>query len=390
MHNWLLPEYIEDLLPATALRMENLRQALLHLFGTYGYELVSPPLIEYLDSLLTGSGSGSDLDIKTFKLVDQLSGKSMGVRADITPQTARIDAHLLRREGITRLCYAGTVIHTLPERGTGSRELMQLGAELYGHRGYEADVEIQLLMLQALRLAGVKDLYLDLGHVGVLRGLLHYANIPSDTEPALFAAIQAKNAYAIRQLTQHLTPDVQAAFTTLPTLYGGEETLDRAFRELPSFVEISQALEELRAIINELPNDVTLNIDLAELRGYHYQSGVVFAGYTRNHPVPLALGGRFDNVGQSFGRARPATGFSLDLRELANQFPSPSVRRPILAPWLKNAKLSQKIDALRKMGETVIVDLPEHALHRHEYDHDRILAMNPDGEWETQPRPAAD
>ncbi len=385
MHNWILPEYIEDLLPSAAWRREYMRNALLGLFRSYGYELVAPPLIEYLDSLLTGTGS--DLDLKTFKLVDQLSGKTMGLRADITPQTARIDAHLLKRQGITRLCYAGTVMHTLPQRNRYSRELLQVGAELYGHTGFEADVEIMKLMLDALRLTGVSDLYLDLGHVGVFRGLLNYAGIKPDEAAPLFAALQAKDVYSIRQLTAHLEPATQTAFCTLPTLYGGEEVLERAFRELPSHFEISQALEELRAIVNEIKPGITLNIDLAELRGYHYHSGVVFAAYTRNHPEPLASGGRYDNVGKSFGRARPATGFSLDLRELASQFPRPEVDHAILAPYLRNARLANRIDDLRKAGETVIVDLPGHTETRHEYSCDRMLEQNPEGEWLVVARP---
>ena len=213
-HTWRLPEYIEDILPAAALRMEGLRHNLLNLFRVHGYELVAPPLIEYLDSLLTGTGG--DLDLKTFKLVDQISGQTMGLRADITPQTARIDAHLLNRQGVTRLCYAGPVLHTLPERTGRSRELMQLGAELYGHEGFEADIEIQKLMLSALRLAGVSDLHLDLGHVGVFRGLLQYARIEEAQAGPLFAALQSKDIASIRHLTRDLEPQTRAAFCTLP------------------------------------------------------------------------------------------------------------------------------------------------------------------------------
>ena len=383
--NWQLPEYIEDLLPATALRMEGLRQSLLGLFRVHGYELVCPPLIEYLDSLLTGTGR--DLDLKTFKLVDQISGKTMGLRADITPQTARIDAHLLNRQGVTRLCYAGPVLHTLPENTGRSRELMQLGAELYGHEGYEADIEIQKLMLAALRLAGVADLHLDLGHVGVFRGLLQYAGLDEARAAPLFSALQSKDVATIRHLTEPLGSTTRDAFCALATLYGGPEILERAFHELPAHFEISQALEQLRAIVNEIGPGVTVNLDLAELRGYHYHSGVVFAVYTSHHPAPLAAGGRFDHVGQSFGRARPATGFSLDLRELACQFPRPATQRPILAPYLKNAKLSARVDELRLSGETVIVDLPGHEDSRSEYNHDRVLQPNAEGEWVVVPRP---
>ncbi|MDA8329179.1 MAG: ATP phosphoribosyltransferase regulatory subunit [Betaproteobacteria bacterium] len=379
MYNWILPEYIEDLLPETALRMENLRHALLDLFRTHGYEIVAPPLLEYLDSLLTGTGS--DLDLQTFKLVDQLSGKSMGLRADITPQTARIDAHLLKREGITRLCYAGTVVHTLPTRNYRSRELMQLGAELYGHTGYEADVEIQKLMLDALKLAGVSDLYLDIGHVGVFRGLLNCASIPADRINPLFVAMQAKDIRSIQQLTAQLPADLQTAFCALPTLYGGKEVLERAAKILPKQTEITLALDSLRAIIDETQPGIVLNLDLAELRGYHYHSGVVFAAYTRHHPAPLAAGGRYDNIGQSFGRARPATGFSLDLRELASQFPSQSKQKPILAPYVKDTRLTAKIEELRLAGQIVLIDLPGHRAQHHEYGCASMLEQNTEGEW---------
>jgi ATP phosphoribosyltransferase regulatory subunit len=386
MHNWLLPEYIEDLLPPTALRMENLRRAILNLFRVHGYELVTPPLIEYIDSLLTGAGS--DLDLKTFKLVDQISGKTMGLRADITPQVARMDAHLLNRQGVTRLCYAGSVVHTLPDGANRSRELMQLGAELYGHSSYEADVEIQKLMLNALKLTGAGELYLDIAHVGVFRGLLQYAGITDEQQiAALFAALQAKDISTIRELTAHLSTSLQDAFCALPRLYGGIEVLDEAFRLLPSQLDISQALEELRAIVNELKDEAKINIDLAELRGYHYHSGVVFAVYTSNHPLPLARGGRYDEVGKSFGRARPATGFSLDLREIATQFWRSGGALAILAPYLKNAKLMEKINDLRASGEIVIVDLPGHEAHRNEYEYDRILTQDSQGEWTVNPRP---
>lgn len=384
MHKWLLPEYIEDLLPPTALRMENLRHAILNLFRVHGYELVTPPLVEYIESLLTGAGS--DLDLKTFKLVDQITGKTMGIRADITPQVARIDAHLLNRQGVTRLCYAGSVLHTLPDGTSRSRELMQLGAELYGHASFEADVEIQKIMLNALKLVGISDLHLDIGHAGVFRGLLSYANIDAAQVPALFTALQAKDVTSLRELTAHLDVHIQDAFCALPRLYGGVEVLEEAFRVLPSQLEISQALEELKAITNELKGDANINIDLAELRGYHYHSGVIFAVYHQNHPVPLAQGGRYDEIGISFGRARPATGFSLDLREIAMRFWRAPGAKAILAPYVKNAKLHEKITELRNAGEVVIADLPGHENTRMEYDYDRILTQDPDGAWQVKPR----
>lgn len=378
-HNWLLPEYTEDLLPPLAWRLENLRRCILNLFRTHGYELVFPPMLEYLESLLTGTGS--DLDTRTFKLVDQLSGRMMGLRADITPQVARIDAHLLNRQGVARLCYAGAVVHTLPAGMNRSRELLQVGAELYGHNGYEADVEIQRLMLDTLALAGVDDLYLDLGHVDVFGGLITYAHVSAEKEAALFQALQAKDVPAIRALTHGMDDATRAAFAALPTLYGGIEVLDEAFRILPSSLDITQALEQLRAITNELKGSAKINIDLAELRGYHYHSGVVFSAYAGSHSSVLAQGGRYDEVGKSFGRARPATGFSLDLREIATQFWRAPGAKGIVAPYLKNAKLAEKIQQLRNSGEIVVVELPGHEADRSELNCDRMLLDNK-GEWE--------
>lgn len=379
MHNWLLPEYIEDLLPPVAWRVENLRRNILNLFRTRGYELVFPPLLEYLESLLTGTGS--DLDTRTFKLVDQLSGRMMGLRADITPQVARIDAHLLNRQGVTRLCYAGAVAHTLPAGMNRSRELLQVGAELYGHVGYEADVEIQRLMLDTLALAGGDDLYLDLGHVNVFGGLIAYAQIPAEQEAALFQALQAKDTPAIHALTHGLDDATRAAFDALPRLYGGVNVLDEAFRILPSSINITEALEQLRAIANELQGNGKINIDLAELRGYHYHSGVMFSAYAGNQSGVLAQGGRYDEVGKSFGRTRPATGFSLDLREIASKFWRAPGTKGIIAPYLKNARLAEKIAQLRNSGEMVVVELPGHEENRAELGCDRIL-LDTRGEWE--------
>lgn len=382
MHNWLLPEYIEDLLPSVAWRLEALRRSALHLFRTHGYELVFPPMLEYLESLLTGTGS--DLDTRTFKLVDQLSGRMMGLRADITPQVARIDAHLLNRQGVTRLCYAGEVVHTLPAGMNRSRELLQVGAEIYGHHGYEADVEIQRLMLDTLGLAGISDLHLDLGHVKVFGGLIAYAQIQAEKEAALFQALQAKDAPALRELTHGMDEATRAAFAALPSLYGGVEVLEDAFRVLPSSLVITEALEQLRAITNELKGCVKINIDLAELRGYHYHSGVMFSAYAGNYMGVLAQGGRYDEVGKSFGRTRAATGFSLDLREIATQFWRASGTKGILAPYLKNAKLAEKIQQLRNRGEIVVMELPGHEAERAELDCDRLLIDNK-GEWEIAP-----
>lgn len=311
---WLLPEYIEDILPAEASRIERLRRAILDLFATARYELVMPPLIEYVDSLLTGTGH--DLDVRTFKVVDQLSGRMMGLRADITPQVARIDAHLLNRKGVTRLCYCGSVLHTRPAGQSATREPIQIGAEVFGHAGVESDLEVQRLLCRALVLARVKKVRLDIGHVAVFRTLVHAAKAGAELEAELFAALQKKDLPALRGLTKTLDAKSRAALLLLPELYGGAEVLALAEKKLPAMAPVKRALATLRALAKACP--VPASFDLAELRGYHYHSGVVFDAYCAGVAGAVARGGRYDEVGKAFGRARPATGFSIDLRALAS------------------------------------------------------------------------
>jgi len=311
---WLLPEYIEDILPAEAARIERLRRAILDLFAAARYELVMPPLIEYVDSLLTGTGH--DLDVRTFKVVDQLSGRMMGLRADITPQVARIDAHLLNRKGVTRLCYCGSVLHTRPAGPAATREPIQIGAEIYGHAGVESDLEVQRLLCRALALARVKKLRLDIGHVAVFRAIVHAAKAGAALEAELFAALQKKDLPALRGLTRGLDARSRAALLLLPELYGGAEVLALAEKKLPAIAPVKRALATLRALAKACP--VPASFDLAELRGYHYHSGVVFDAYCEGVAGAVARGGRYDEVGKAFGRARPATGFSIDLRSLAS------------------------------------------------------------------------
>ena len=311
---WLLPEYIEDILPAEAARIERLRRAILDLFAAARYELVMPPLIEYVDSLLTGTGH--DLDVRTFKVVDQLSGRMMGLRADITPQVARIDAHLLNRKGVTRLCYCGSVLHTRPAGPAATREPIQIGAEIYGHAGVESDLEVQRLLCRALALARVKKLRLDIGHVAVFRAIVHAAKAGAALEAELFAALQKKDLPALRGLTRGLDARSRAALLLLPELYGGAEVLALAEKKLPAIAPLKRALATLRALAKACP--VPASFDLAELRGYHYHSGVVFDAYCEGVAGAVARGGRYDEVGKAFGRARPATGFSIDLRSLAS------------------------------------------------------------------------
>jgi ATP phosphoribosyltransferase regulatory subunit len=314
---WLLPEFIEDILPAEAMRIERLRRRILDLFFGRSYQLVMPPLLEYMDSLLTGTGH--DLELRTFKVVDQLSGRMMGLRADITPQVARIDAHLLDRKGVTRLCYCGSVLHTRPAAPGATREPLQIGAELYGEAGARADLEILRLLCDALKAAKARGPRIDIGHVAVFRSLVQAARVRPELERDLFEALQRKDIPAIRALTKKLPAKTREALSLLPELYGGPEVLSLAARKLPRIDSLKSALATLRALSRACP--VPASFDLAELRGYHYHSGVVFDAYCEGGrgaaSFPVARGGRYDEVGKAFGRARPATGFSIDLRSLA-------------------------------------------------------------------------
>ncbi len=380
MRKWLLPEYIEDILPAGARRIESLRRALLDLFAVHGYQLVQPPLLEYVDSLLTGTGH--DLDLRTFKLVDQLSGRMLGVRADTTPQVARIDAHLMNRQGVNRLCYAGSVLHTLPAGLNRTREPLQTGAEIYGHAGIESDLEVQRLMLDALRLAGISQLQIDIGHVAVFRALVRKSGVEGEAEADLFRAVQAKDVPTLRSLVSKLDRKSRSALELLPELAGGAEVLARADRQLPDHAEIRQALAQLRAIARALQDaGAEICFDLGELRGYHYHSGVVFAAYAAGWSNALALGGRYDEVGKAFGRARPATGFSMDLREIAAAGPGAEPRAAVLAPYLpQDAAVQRRIATLRQSGEIVVVNLPGHDDALAELGCDRSL-QRVNGQW---------
>ena len=317
---WLLPEYVEDILPAEASRIEALRRRILDLFFARRFELVIPPLLEYMDSLLTGTGH--DLDVRTFKVVDQYSGRMMGVRADITPQVARIDAHLLNRRGVTRLCYCGSVLHTRPASAGATREPIQIGAEIYGEAGAAADLEIQRLLCDALKAAGARRARVDFGHVAVFRSLVRAGGVDAETEAALFAALQSKDVPELRARAKKLPAKTRDALLLLPELYGGEEVLRVAEKRLPRLDPLQRALKTLRALAKACP--LPASFDLAELRGYHYHSGVVFDAYCEGASEPasaavlVARGGRYDEVGKAFGRARPATGFSIDLRSLSS------------------------------------------------------------------------
>jgi len=382
MRNWLLPAHIEDILPPEAQRVESLRRRLLELFRTHGYQVVMPPLLEYVDSLRVGTGV--DLDLKTFKLVDQLSGRLMGLRADITPQVARIDAYLTQRSGVARYAYCGSVLHTRPETDTGRRELLQLGAELFGHATVASDIEVQQLMLKALAAAGVFGVHLDLGHVGVFRALATRATIDSALESQLFSALQAKDVPRVLALTEAVASPWREALRLLPQLYGDQQVLAAARAQLPTLPEIASALDDLEAMAAATAaGAAALHFDLAELRGYHYHSGVVFAAYTAGHATAIAAGGRYDQVGRAFGRARPATGFSLDLIELSTIVGAERSPGAVLAPASGPASLGVAIDRLRESGTVVVIDLPGGDRPVAELGCDRVLVER-DGEWRVE------
>ncbi|MBL8472823.1 MAG: ATP phosphoribosyltransferase regulatory subunit [Rhodocyclaceae bacterium] len=381
MRRWLLPEAIVDTLPLEARQTESLRRILLDEFDRHGYDLVAPPLLEYLESLLTGSGG--DLDLRTFKLVDQLSGRTMGLRADITPQAARIDAHLLNRPGVVRLCYCGPVLHALPADFNSTREPLQIGAELYGHGGLEADAEVIRLLAHVLQCAGLAVPRIDLGHVGVFRALAQGAGLSAEAEAELFAAMQAKDLPLVRELVAGVAARWAEALLLLPECYGAVNELAALTARLPDTEGVARALRELEQLAAALAG-LQVSFDLADLRGDRYHSGVVFAAYVDGEATALARGGRYDEVGRAFGRARPATGFSLDLRQLARAVPAPELPGAILAPaGTPCASLQDTMRALRARGERVIHELPGHAPeHWRAGGCDRRL-IERDGAWVT-------
>jgi ATP phosphoribosyltransferase regulatory subunit len=361
---WLLPEGIEELLPPEAARVEMLRRRLLDLYQVWGYELVMTPFIEYLDSLLTGTGS--DLELHTFKLTDQLSGRMMGVRADITPQVARIDAHKLRRETPTRLCYMGSVLRTHAMHFGGTRNPLQVGAELFGHDGLASDVEVLQLMLETIRVAGVSQLHVDLGHVGVYRGLAKQAGLAHRQEMALFEALQRKAIPEIEALIAGFGINAAAAamLNALAHLSGDETVLQEARVQLAqASPEVHEALDYLQQVAEQAQRrvpELSIHYDLAELRAYHYQTGIVFAAFTAGSGTEIARGGRYNDIGSAFGRARAATGFSAYLKVLVRVAEQPGEQQSerILAPWSEDPALLSLVDTLRGQGKCVIWELP--------------------------------
>jgi ATP phosphoribosyltransferase regulatory subunit len=385
MSAWVLPDHIADVLPSEARHIEELRRELLDTARGYGYELVMPPLLEHLESLL--SGTGEALGLQTFKLVDQLSGRSIGLRADTTPQVARIDAHLLNRAGVTRLCYCGPVLHTRPDRPHATREPLQFGAEIYGHAGLEADTETLRLALDCLRAAGVTDsaegpVIVDMADARIVRSL--FAGVPVDAAviASVHAALTAKDASALRALTVDFPASSREGLLALVQLYGDVSVLDEAAKALPDSAGIRAALSDLKQLASRL-DDARVSFDLADLRGYAYYSGMRFGIYTEGASDALVRGGRYDEVGAVFGRNRPAVGFSLDVRELVGVLPARPLRAAIRAPWSDAAALNKTIAALRSEGETVVCVLPGHDSEIDEFHCDRELVER-DGQWRVQ------
>jgi ATP phosphoribosyltransferase regulatory subunit len=384
MSAWVLPDHIADVLPSEARHIEELRRSLLDTASSYGYELVIPPLLEHLESLLTGTGEA--LDLQTFKLVDQLSGRMLGVRADTTPQVARIDAHLLNRAGVVRLCYCGPVLHTRPDRPHATREPLQLGAEIYGHSGREADLEILLLALDCLKAAQVSGLSVDLADASVVDALLAGVSVSAPVLAELHAALATKDSTELASLSRGLPATTREGLLALAQLYGDEKVLDEARVALKSTPGIDRALSNLKWLASQL-GDARVTFDLADLRGYAYYSGPRFSVYASGAGDALVRGGRYDGVGAVFGhnhdRARPAVGFSLDLKNVVGAAAPRPLKAAIRAPWGEDATLRAAIAALRGRGETVVGMLPGHDTEIDEFHCDREL-IEVAGQWVVQ------
>ncbi|WP_016855440.1 ATP phosphoribosyltransferase regulatory subunit [Halomonas smyrnensis] len=388
---WLLPDGMDEVLPPQASRMEELRRALLDLYHRWGYDQVMPPPVEFLDSLLTGTGT--ELDLQTFKLTDQMTGRMMGVSADVTPQVARMDAHSLKRQGPVRLCYCTTVLRAKADQHQGGRSPVQVGLELFGHAGLEADLEVLRLALTSLQVAGAGEIHLALGHIGIYRSLVEAAELTAEQEKAVFEALELKSPGELAARVEQSVSDPAMAgmLCALGELHGGPEVLEQAreaFAEAPQAV--GAALDQLRAlhagVVAEHP-DVALYFDLAELRGYQYHTGMMFAAHVPGYSQALAKGGRYDDTGRAFGRARPATGFSLELKLLANLVPSEPPHDGIWAP-AEGEGLAEAIKALREQGERVVQALPGQRTGPQEHRCQRYLTPA-DGGWQVAPLAAA-
>ncbi len=377
MSAWVLPDHIADVLPSEARHIEEIRRDLLDMARCYGYELVMPPLLEHLESLL--SGTGEALDLQTFKLVDQLSGRMMGLRADSTPQVARIDAHLLNRKGVTRLCYCGPVLHTRPDSPHATREPLQFGAEIYGHGGLEADLESLTLALDCLKAAQIGNIIVDMADARIVHALLDGVSLDSVRLAQVHAALAAKDASEIKTLLRHVPAATSQALIELLQLYGDASVLDEAEKVLPLTPDIQIALAHLKWLSSQVEG-ASVSFDLADLRGYAYYSGAMFSLYAPGASDALARGGRYDEVGLVFGRKRPAVGFSLDIKALTAVAADRPLRAAIRAPWGEAVELRAAIAALRRQGETVVCVLPGHESEVDEFHCDRELQQSA-GQW---------
>jgi ATP phosphoribosyltransferase regulatory subunit len=370
MSAWVLPDHIADVLPSEARHIEELRRDLLDMARCYGYELVMPPLLEHLESLL--SGVGGALDLQTFKLVDQLSGRMLGLRADSTPQVARIDAHLLNRQGVTRLCYCGPVLHTRPGGPHATREPLQFGAEIYGHAGLEADLETLLLALDCLKVAKVQAPSVDMADARIVNALLDGVSLEGDLLAQIHAALAGKDSSELSTLTKNFPSPSRQGLLALVQLYGDEKILLEAEKVLPTLPAVREALSNLKWLASHLEG-ANVTFDLADLRGYAYYTGARFSIYAQGASDALVRGGRYDEVGAVFGRNRPATGFSLDVKALVGVLTAPALRAAIRAPWREAADLRSAIASLRARGETVVCALPGHDSEVDEFHCDREL-----------------
>ena len=382
MSAWVLPDHIADVLPSEARHIEELRRDLLDMARCYGYELVMPPLLEHLESLL--SGAGEALDLQTFKLVDQLSGRMLGLRADSTPQVARIDAHLLNRQGITRLCYCGSVLHTRPGGPHATREPLQFGAEIYGHAGLEADLETLQLALDCLRVAKVQSPSVDLADARILNALLAGVALPGDLLARIHAALAVKDSSELAALSKNLPTASRQGLLALVQLYGDQKVLLEAEKVLGAAPLVREALASLKWLASHL-KDCQVTFDLSDLHGYAYYTGARFSVYAPGASNALVRGGRYDAVGAVFGRDRPATGFSLDIKELVPVLAARPLRAAVRAPWREAADLRAAIAALRAQGETVVCALPGHDSQLDEFHCDREL-VELAGRWTVQPK----
>lgn len=380
MSAWVLPDHIADVLPSEARHIEELRRGLLDTARCYGYELVMPPLLEHLESLLTGTGEA--LDLQTFKLVDQLSGRSMGLRADTTPQVARIDAHLLNRKGVTRLCYCGPVLHTRPDRPHATREPLQFGAEIFGHAGLEADLEALQLARECLRIANVPGTTIDLADVRIVRNLLAGVSVNAQVLSGIHAALAAKDAAELAALTRDFPLESREGLLALLQLYGDQGVLIEAQKAFQRFPGISQVLSNLDWLASRLEG-AAVTFDLADLRGYAYYSGARFAIYAPGASDALVRGGRYDEVGAVFGRNRPAAGFSLDIKQVVGVVSPRALKAAIRAPWGESDEVNAAIAELRTSGETVVCVLPGHESEVDEFHCDRELVQIA-GRWVVQ------